>query len=50
MPYVKATEGKQSGSVLYTGEDGSKTLRIGGSWTWRNNNPGNNLLSLAGGD
>ena len=41
MPYVKAVEGKQPKSVLYTAEDGRKVVRSGGSRTWRNNNPGN---------
>jgi hypothetical protein len=38
--YIKATPHGKSG-VLYETEDGEKYLRTGGTWTWRNNNPGN---------
>ena len=38
--FIKATPHGQSG-VLYETEDGEKILRTGGTWTWRNNNPGN---------
>ena len=38
--FVRAVEGKKS-SVIYIAEDGSRMIRRGGKWTWRNNNPGN---------
>ena len=42
MKYIKARSGsKNTGSVLYIADDGSKILRSGGSRAWRNNNPGN---------
>lgn len=42
MSYVSASSnGKNSTSVLYVADDGSKLIRQGGSRAWRNNNPGN---------
>lgn len=38
--YVKATQHGKAG-VLYETEDGETFLYTGGTWTWRNNNPGN---------
>lgn len=38
--YVKAHPHGKAG-VLYETEDGKKHLHIGGTWTWRNHNPGN---------
>jgi hypothetical protein len=42
MPYVHAEpDSKNPADVLYRADDGSKMIRRGGTWTWRNNNPGN---------
>ena len=42
MPYVHAADYKKgSSAVIYTAADGSRLLRLGGSRSWRNNNPGN---------
>ena len=38
--FIKANEGESS-STIYYAPDGSKTIKSGGSWAWRNNNPGN---------
>ena len=42
MPYVNAGPSRKNRSwVVYIADDGSKTIRSGGSRSWRNNNPGN---------
>jgi len=38
--YVRAIQGRKN-SVVYIAEDGTRVIRRGGKWTWRNNNPGN---------
>jgi len=38
--FVRAVQGKNN-SVIYIAEDGTRMVRTGGKWTWRNNNPGN---------
>ncbi len=38
--FVRALQGKGN-SVIYIAEDGTRMIRRGGKWTWRNNNPGN---------
>ncbi len=40
MPYVKAVQGPGF-SVIYIDEKGNKFLFSGGTWAWRNHNPGN---------
>ena len=42
VPYVSARPSSKHPSwVVYIADDGSKTIRSGGSRSWRNNNPGN---------
>lgn len=38
--FIKAEKGENNSTVYYAA-DGSKTIKSGGSWAWRNNNPGN---------
>lgn len=38
--FIKATQTAKR-SVTYLSEDGSSETRVGGDWTWRNQNPGN---------
>lgn len=38
--FVRAIEDKKR-SVIYFTLDGKRLIRRGGTWTWRNNNPGN---------
>ena len=38
--FVRAVQGKEN-SVIYIAGDGTRMIRKGGKWTWRNNNPGN---------
>lgn len=38
--FIKATQTAKR-SVAYLSEDGSSETRVGGDWTWRNQNPGN---------
>ncbi len=38
--FVRAIQGKKN-SVIYITENGTRMIRSGGKWTWRNNNPGN---------
>lgn len=40
MSYIRASSPRR-GVVVYQSEDGSETIREGGSRSWRNNNPGN---------
>jgi hypothetical protein len=42
VPYVRARPSSKHPSwVVYIADDGRKTIRSGGSQSWRNNNPGN---------
>ena len=38
--FVRAIQGKKN-SVIYIAGDGTRMIRSGGKWAWRNNNPGN---------
>lgn len=38
--FIKAEKGPNN-STVYHAADGSRTVKSGGSWAWRNNNPGN---------
>jgi hypothetical protein len=38
--FIRATEGENINTIYYA-PDGSKMIKAGGSWAWRNNNPGN---------
>ena len=38
--FIRAIEGKGR-SVIYIDLDGNRMIRRGGTWAWRNNNPGN---------
>ena len=38
--FIKAEKGSIN-STIYHAADGSRMVRSGGSWAWRNNNPGN---------
>ena len=38
--FIRATQTAKR-SVTYLSEDGSSETRVGGDWTWRNQNPGN---------
>lgn len=42
MPFIHAeTANFDPAAVVYTLDDGTRVIRKGGTWTWRNNNPGN---------
>lgn len=41
MPFIRVESSKKSSAVIYVDEKGKKTIRRGGSRSWRNNNPGN---------
>lgn len=42
MPFIQAEATNfDPAAVIYTSDDGTRVIRKGGTWTWRNNNPGN---------